>query len=182
MHLFDVHYDYAAPEEYWRRFNPDYEGDFRARRFMDNPRIRPGMDPDDHRQLMALYDGEIAWTDHHVGSMLESLERYGVADDTLVVLISDHGEEFFEHGGKGHRHTLYDEQLWVPFILRFPGELPSARRVGMQVRMIDVAPTLLDLLGVDPPRQTGTSLTHTRAESSPKKTCRRCPSSTSTTP
>ena len=150
VHMFDVHYDYAAPEAYWRRFNPDYQGELRGENFKDDPRIRASMPPEELAQLMALYDGEIAWTDHHLGKMLEALDLYGVADRTLVVVTADHGEEFFDHGEKGHRHTLYDEQLLVPFVLRLPGVLPSGRRVGMQSRMVDIAPTLLDLLGMDP--------------------------------
>jgi len=155
VHMFDVHYDYDPPEEYWRRFNPDYTGEMTHTSFVTDPRVRPGMPPEEREQLMALYDGEIFWTDEHVGRMLAELERYGVSDRTLVVVVGDHGEEFFDHGKKGHRHTLYDEQLLVPFILRLPGRLPAGERIKMQVRMVDIVPTLLDVLGVPQPQNLG---------------------------
>jgi arylsulfatase A-like enzyme len=155
VHMFDVHYDFALPEEYWRRFNPDYAGEMTATGFVSDPRVHPGIPSEEREQLMALYDGEILWTDEHVGRMLASLERYGVADRTLVAVVGDHGEEFFDHGKKGHRHTLYDEQLLVPFLMRLPGRLPAGKRIGMQVRMVDIAPTILDAVGVPSPEHMG---------------------------
>jgi len=148
VHMFDVHYDYDPPETYWRRFNPEYQGPLRSARFMTDPEIHAGMAPAELEQVLALYDGEILFTDEHVGRMLDALDLYAVADRTLVVVVGDHGEEFFDHGDKGHRHTLYDEQLLVPFIMRLPGVLPAGRRMEMQVRMVDIAPSLLDLVGV----------------------------------
>jgi arylsulfatase A-like enzyme len=118
-----------------------------ATEFMTDPRVHPDMPPEERAQLMALYDGEILFTDEYIGRMLDALDLYGVADETLVVVVGDHGEEFFDHREKGHRHTLYDEQLLVPFIMRLPGSLPAGRRVAMQVRMVDLAPTILDLIG-----------------------------------
>jgi arylsulfatase A-like enzyme len=150
VHMFDVHYDFDPPEAYWRHFNPDYSGEMTATEFMTDPRVHPDMSPEERAQLMALYDGEILFTDEYIGRMLDALDLYGVADQTLVVVVGDHGEEFFDHGEKGHRHTLYDEQLLVPFIMRLPSSLPAGRRVAMQVRMVDVAPTILDLVGGPP--------------------------------
>jgi len=150
VHMFDVHYDYDPPERYWRRFDPDYAGDLSPEGFIDNPRIRKGMSERDLEHIIARYDGEILYTDEHIGRMLEVLDLYGVADRTIVAVTGDHGEEFFEHGDKGHRKTLYDEQLMVPFILWGPGRLPAGHRVAMQTRMVDIAPTLLDLQGSTP--------------------------------
>lgn len=147
VHMFDPHYDYDPPEAYWRPFNPDYAGDFDASGFIDNKSVRRSMSSEDHQQLLALYDGEIRWTDEHIGKMLDLLERYGVAERTLVVVTADHGDEFFEHGNKGHRQTLFDDQLLVPLVLRLPGVLPAGRRLRMQTRTSDIMPTLLDLLG-----------------------------------
>jgi len=153
VHMFDPHYDYDPPEAYWRRFNPDYAGDFEGRGYTRNPRVEPGMPSEDLEQIVALYDGEIRYTDEHFGRMLEALERAGLTEQTLVVATSDHGEEFFEHGRKGHRATLFDEQLRVPLILRLPGGLPEGKRLAMQVRAIDVLPTILELLGVAAPAE-----------------------------
>jgi arylsulfatase A-like enzyme len=84
--------------------------------------------------------------------LLAGLSQLGLAERTLVVFTSDHGEEFGEHGWKGHDETLYEEVLHVPLILRAPGLVPAGVRVPRQVSLVDLAPTLLELLGVTPPR------------------------------
>ena len=95
---------------------------------------------------MDLYDGEIAFTDLHVGRVLDRLGELGLADDTVVVLLSDHGEEFGDHGGRAHGHTLYRELVRVPFLMRGPGIESGA--CDAVVRTVDLAPTLLELCGV----------------------------------
>ncbi len=147
LHFFDPHSDYQPPESHWRPFNPDYAGGWDFSNFYFRKDLDADLPPAAQRQLRALYDGEIHWTDAQVGRVLDALDARGLAENTLVAVVSDHGEEFFEHGGKVHRFTLFDEQLRVPWILRLPGRLPAGGRVGMQVRLIDVLPTLLDLLG-----------------------------------
>ena len=109
------------------------------------------MDKRDLQHLIALYDGEIRFTDEHLGRVLERLRALGVLDDTIVVVTSDHGEEFFEHGLKGHAKTLYDEVLRVPLVISYPRRVRFAQRVRQQVRLMDVAPTILGLAGVPPP-------------------------------
>jgi len=153
VHMFDPHADYDPPERYWRAFDPDYAGDLDATRYTSNPRITADMPPRDLEHVIARYDGEILWTDEHVGRMLDALERHGLADRTLVVVTSDHGEEFFEHGRAGHRMSLYDEQLLVPLLMRLPGRIPAGLRYGGQVRATDVAPTILELAGLPPEAQ-----------------------------
>ncbi len=113
--------------------------------------------------LTELYDRSIAEADRAVGRLLGRMERRGLLDETLVVLTSDHGEEFFDHGGRGrgfdrwsdsgvyHGHTLYDELLRVPLIMRLPAKIKGGLRVNAQVRTIDIMPTILGLLGVEPP-------------------------------
>lgn len=159
VHFFDAHFDYTPPEDYWRRFDPDYDGDFDPVGFATNPKVYPGMPREELEHVVARYDGEILWTDEHVGRVLDALDERGLSDRTLVVVVSDHGEEFFEHGRVGHRRTLFDEQLLVPFLMRLPGRIPAGRRLAMQTRMIDVLPTVLDLLELPPePEDMGRSL------------------------
>ena len=80
-------------------------------------------------------------------------------DDALVVVTADHGEEFFEHGRKGHQQTLFDEVVRIPLVLHWPGRLPAGRVVRDQVRVIDLAPTLLAAAGVSaPPAMQGRDL------------------------
>ena len=106
-----------------------------------------------------LYAGEVRYVDAELGRVLEKLAALGEAERTLVVVTSDHGEEFYEHGWKGHDETLYDEVLHVPLIMRGPGIVPAGLRVPAQVSLVDLMPTLLDLLGVPvPPTVQGTSL------------------------
>ena len=96
-----------------------------------------------------LYDGEIAYTDRHLGRVLRALDEEGLAEDTVVVLLSDHGEELEDRGEIGHGHTLHRELLHVPLVIRAPGFEP--RRVPHAVRGVDLLPTLLELLGVELP-------------------------------
>lgn len=93
-----------------------------------------------------LYDGEVRYTDLHVGRVLARLEELGFAANTLVVLVADHGEEFFEHGAAGHGHSMHREVVHVPLVIRAPGCAPA--RVTETVRQIDVLPTVLELVSL----------------------------------
>lgn len=94
------------------------------------------------------YDGEIAYVDHYVGILLDYLEYTKRLDSTLVVVFADHGEEFGEHGGRQHSHALHAESVHVPLLVRVPGT--RAARVRERVSHVDVAPTILDVLGLRP--------------------------------
>jgi arylsulfatase A-like enzyme len=85
-----------------------------------------------------------------VGKILDDLRAAGVLDDTVVAITSDHGTEFFEHGEKTHRLTVFDEVIRIPLIIRYPASLPAGTRVLEQTRTIDVGPTLLELAGAAP--------------------------------
>lgn len=78
----------------------------------------------------------------------------GLTDETLVVLTADHGDEFFEHGEKGHRRTLFREVLHVPLIMSWPGRLPADRTLSPPVSLVDVMPTVLGLMGIEQPGET----------------------------
>ena len=146
IHMWDVHFDFIPPPPYDRRFDPDYTGSVTGEDFFIDPSINARMPRRDLEHIIALYDGEIAWTDEHVGKILGEIDALELRESTIVMLLSDHGEEFFEHGRKGHRQTLYDEVIRIPLIVRWPGHVPAGRRYSDQARMIDVLPTLLDLL------------------------------------
>jgi len=150
LHFWDVHYDFTPPAPWDTRFNPGYQGPVDGRGFVFDPSIAPGMPEADKQQLLALYDGEIGWTDTFVGRLRKDLEAWGLADDTIIVVTSDHGTEFFEHGGKGHRSTLYDELIRIPLVIWYPERL-APRRVSAQTRSIDVGPTLLELVDLPAP-------------------------------
>jgi len=154
LHLFDIHDGYVPPPPFDAKFtDPSYAGPVTGRKVTtpDSP-VRPDMAAADLAQLVALYDGEIAWVDSQVGRVLDRLRELGVADDTLVVLTSDHGEEFFEHGAKTHRAQLYAESVHVPLIVAWPAGLAGGRRVDGTVGIVDVLPTVAGLAGVPAPK------------------------------
>ncbi|HMA97119.1 MAG TPA: sulfatase [Polyangiaceae bacterium] len=95
----------------------------------------------------AGYDRGIALFDRALATVLEELKRTKLWERTIIIITADHGEEFGEHGGGIHSRTCYEEVTHVPLVLRMPGE--HARRVGQRVALIDLAPTLLELLGGD---------------------------------
>jgi arylsulfatase A-like enzyme len=112
--------------------------------------------------LGAKYDAEVSFDDVHVGKMLDALEQAGLLDKTIVVVMADHGEAFGEHkfGGERmyfHGQTIYDELLHVPLVIRVPGIAP--RVIDDPVMLLDLGPTLLDLVGAPPgARMEGRSL------------------------
>jgi arylsulfatase A-like enzyme len=109
-------------------------------------------DPEMTASLAALYDAEISSNDRHFGALLDELRRRGLYDETVVVFVSDHGEEIHDHGGWEHGTTLFQEQLRVPLIVRFPDAgLPRGVRLPGPARQIDVLPTLADYLALPLP-------------------------------
>lgn len=167
VHYFDPHVTYEPPAPYDTIFDPDYSGRLGST-FGRNTYIRmqdelsiegdPSAEADwDH--IRALYDGEIAFTDVAIGRLLEGLEERGLRENTLIVLLSDHGEEFFDHKGFEHGHTLYDELIKLPLMFSLPGVIPEDVRVSRQVRLLDVLPTILDIMDItQAPHMEGSSL------------------------
>jgi len=152
LHYWDVHYDYAPGPGYDRMFDPDYTGTVTGDNYYFDSNIRAGMNPRDLEHLIALYDGEIRLVDDHLAMLRAELAHLGVADRTIIVVVGDHGDEFFEHGNKGHHRTLYEEVLWVPLVVDVPGRTPSAPLVEGETSIIDVEPTLLSLTGIPIPK------------------------------
>ena len=157
LHMWDVHFDYIPPPPYNRMFDPGYTGTITGENFEFSPIFNPRMDPRDLQHVIALYDGEIRYTDHHLGELFAYLRNKGLFDDTIVAVTADHGDEFFEHGKRAHRNSLYDEVLLVPLIVRYPPATPAGRVIDPPVRLQDVGPTLLSLAGVTPPAGFGMS-------------------------
>lgn len=115
---------------------------------------RPMNPPVPYDQLFAdkPYDGEIAYADESLGTLLDRLKRDGLYERTLVVFTADHGEGLNEHKELTHSYLLYDTTLHVPLIVRVPG-LAGGRRVAGRVRLVDLAPTVLDALDVPVPAE-----------------------------
>jgi len=105
--------------------------------------------PAEHQR--ALYDGEIAYSDAEFGKLLDNLHALGLFDDSVFVLLSDHGEEFGEHGRWLHGRSLFEEVLRVPLVVRLPGAAHGGRRVEARATLADVLPTVLSVVGIAPP-------------------------------
>jgi arylsulfatase A-like enzyme/Tfp pilus assembly protein PilF len=125
VHLYDPHSPYQPPEPYRSRFPATAQG---------------------------AYDGEVAATDSEIGRLISALESSGQLDSTIVVVVGDHGESLGEHGEQQHGFFIYDAAVQIPLIIAGPG-VPT-RVVTDQVRIVDVMPTILDVLGVAAPAAT----------------------------
>jgi arylsulfatase A-like enzyme len=106
-----------------------------------------GKNAADRAHLRALYEGEVRYTDRQFGAFLDMLRYLGLYDRSLIVLVADHGEEFYEHGGFDHGRTLYEELLHVPLIVKFPGAGGGGTRVSARVSTLDLVPTILEMVG-----------------------------------
>ncbi|MFO0579284.1 MAG: sulfatase-like hydrolase/transferase [Polyangia bacterium] len=142
------HFPYAAPGPYYRRFaDPRYRGPF----LYHKPPLAEVKTPADIEQVRALYDGAVAANDDAVRRLLGGLKELGLEDDTLVVLLSDHGENLFDEPGRGMGHGDHlegDHSLRVPLLLLDPVHRFAPHAVPGLVRDIDLVPTLLGLLGL----------------------------------
>lgn len=157
IHYWDPHGLYIPPAPYDRIFDPDYEGKYVYPR--EPKDSTADISPRDMKHLIALYDGEIRWTDKWIGELVRLLDAKGFLDRTLIILTADHGEQLGERGKIGHGLNLFDELIRVPLILRLPGKVPAGVRVREQVSLIDIFPTILDVVGVErPPKLMGRSL------------------------
>jgi arylsulfatase A-like enzyme len=105
------------------------------------------------RPSMAVYWGYVTWLDELIGRVLGRLESLGLADDTIVVMTTDHGEQMGSHG-LFQKSCMYEEALRVPLLVRAPGLVPAGRRIDAPVSLADLAPTLLSLLGLAEPGRT----------------------------
>lgn len=107
--------------------------------------------PFDKRYPDNPYAGEVEYTDDELGKFFSFLKKQGIYDNTLIVVTSDHGEGLWEHGERSHGFFVYESTVWVPLIIRAPGSY-SEKRVSRIVELVDIAPTVLDMLGLDIPR------------------------------
>lgn len=111
----------------------------------------PNPDPSQRDRMMNLYSSNIEYLDRFVGNVIEALKAAGQYDNTAIALVSDHGEEFYEHKGWWHGTTLYDEESRVPIIVKLPNNAKAGTRVKTPAQLLDVAPTLTSAAGVPVP-------------------------------
>jgi choline-sulfatase len=154
LHTYQVHSPYSPPERYRSLFADE-----------------PAREPTGLGEFALAYDQEARYVDDTIGPFLAHLTRLGLSERSIVVITSDHGEEFGEHGSLGHGRTLHQEVLRVPLVIAAPGMLAPVE-VTTPTSLLDVAPTVLDLLGLAPiAGQRGVSLVpHARAAAAGKGT------------
>jgi uncharacterized protein (TIRG00374 family) len=116
-------------------------------------RRNPNPDPSLIPEMKELYAGEVKWWDEQFGKLVDGLKKQGLYDDTMIVVVSDHGEEFGEHEGFWHGTTLYEEQLRIVFVVKYPESagMEKGARVTEWMRLLDVAPLIIESAGLEIP-------------------------------
>lgn len=149
LHYFDLHSEYRALPDYEALFTDGTTGIEASPALISDVRAgRRRLTADELEELRGDYDAGIRQLDDELARLFDWLREHGRFDETLLVVVSDHGEEFLEHGGLGHGHTHYEELLRVPLILRGPG-LPQELRIAADVSLVDVMASALGALGVE---------------------------------
>ncbi len=171
-HFYDPHCPYQPPPPFDRMHDAGFSGD-PARNWykLTTPQRRKLLaDPREVEHMRSLYKGEISYTDSELGRLFAALKARGEFDNTLLVLTSDHGEGLGEHGyWFDHGTYLYDAELSVPLVVRFPSAANAGRKIASQVRLIDIAPTVLEALGLENhEKMSGISLLGTLGETTPQ--------------
>ncbi len=153
VHLYDPHSPYDAPEPYRTMYDPNYQGD------MDGSvktvtqmkaTTGQGLDKDDLEHMEALYYGEVTYMDHHIGRLINKLTNMEILDNTIIIAMADHGENLGEDGRFFHGDDLYQPSIRIPFIMRYPSQLPQGLKISEMVQSIDVYPTLSELTDLPP--------------------------------
>lgn len=137
LNYFDPHFPYDPPGEFFHAFLPE-DG-------------RPAQSHSSYENMKALYDGEIRYMDYHIGQLLKNLKALGLYDNSCIIVTADHGELFGEHGMQGHGNTLYQEELQIPLIVKYPAGEVRARRDDRFIQLIDILPMILNRLDIPLP-------------------------------
>jgi arylsulfatase A-like enzyme len=171
VHTYEPHHPYSHDDF----ADPADAGRLSVRYNADGETPIENLTAAERRYAVGLYDSDVAHADRVIGAMLQSLRRDAILDRAIVVVLSDHGEDCWDHDAVDiprHGHTLYQEMLHVPLIVRAPGIVRAGSRIRTPIGLIDVAPTLLELAGLRPaPSFAGRSLAascRTGTEPSPR--------------
>ena len=157
----DPHAPYLPPEPYERIWYHGDEKDPKNRSMEPVKAFKPFRDffaswmppgITDQEYVVAQYDGAVTYMDAAIQSLFTALGSLGILDDTIVVVNGDHGETLYEHECWFDHHGMYDNTLHVPLVIRYPSRLPAGVRVGGYNQHKDLAPTILELAGIEPPK------------------------------
>lgn len=144
LHFFDPHRPYDPPE----RFHPPDA----PKKYLVYEAAKDGFSEQERKWIRDLYAAEIEYVNESLVRVIAELKRQGIYEETLIVLTSDHGEEFWEHGGFGHGFSLYNGVIRVPLTVKLPGNLAESAAPARREEFVTTAsimPTLLDLLSID---------------------------------
>jgi arylsulfatase A-like enzyme len=154
VYYFDPHTWYDPLPPYDTLYDPTYTGTLTAEVYQNGQDVVSGKivpTTRDIEHLIALYDGEIAYWDYHLGRMLSYLEEIQLLNNALIVVTSDHGEMFGEHDQWVHGSSLYEEVLRVPLLIRYTGMISPGLVVTTSVQNMDIVPSILDWVGIELP-------------------------------
>jgi arylsulfatase A-like enzyme len=149
LNYFDVHAPYTPPQPYRSMFSELENPGGLINTDWDLDHIYLPMTSEQIQGEIDAYDGAIGYVDEHIRQLLDSLQQRGISENTIVVITSDHGEMFGEHGLFEHNNSLYREVLHVPLIVSWAGHLPAGERIQRPVSIVNLPATLLDLIGDD---------------------------------
>ena len=141
-------YDRAATSKKYREYKGLYNKNITGGELGKLKQKKTPPSDRDRLRIEALYENEIAFNDRSFGDLVKALKDEGIYDDTLIIVSSDHGDEFWEHGSCGHGHSLYQELISVPLMIRWPKNFPARRFTG-GVDGVDLLPTLAHLMGAE---------------------------------
>ncbi|MFW6195538.1 MAG: sulfatase, partial [Chloroflexota bacterium] len=166
LHYWDPHWPLEPPAKYQGLFysggNPTDPDNHSLDPFWEHPLgsiardtwlRRPEGPITDARYVEAMYDQEVRHLDDGIGELLDTVDELGLRENTLVVLLADHGESLTEHGIFFDHHGLYDVTIHTPLIMRLPGVLPAGVRLPQIMQHQDVAPTILEATGHEVPEE-----------------------------
>jgi arylsulfatase A-like enzyme len=154
LYYFDPHTWYNPPAPYDTLYDPDYDGPITPEVFGHGQTAISGdltVSADDLEHLKALYDGEITYWDDQFGQMMARLDQLDILDNAIVVVTTDHGEMFSEHGQWSHGGSLYEEVLRIPLLVRYPGVITAGLTITSPAQNMDLMPTVLDYVGLPLP-------------------------------
>lgn len=143
LYIWDPHYDYIPPPPFDTMFTPPDAERVNVRNYEIVSDVHRGITAGQLAYVLSQYDGEIRCTDAMLGRLFAQLREQGLWDRTALIVTADHGEEFFEHGNKGHKNNLHVESLHVPLLVK-PPKPTAPRRDDRLVSLIDVFPTVLE--------------------------------------
>ncbi len=142
VHFREPHFPFEPPEKFLKRFQTDLNFPLPIN---DKSIVRSQEEKD---KITAAYDANLAFVDEQFGRIVQYLRITGLLEKTVLIILSDHGEAFWEHGIQGHNNTVYEEVARVPFVIRFPNEPRLRDRRREIVQTMSIFPTLLNLLGL----------------------------------